>query len=169
EARPVPLPERAPSRRYADRQRRARKRTDFSLPHEVHADHVFRANITADSADQFGAAITLRTQRGIDPALPQWTADVTLDGGVGTYRFGRMSGTLRVSAPLGSSLAGAVELAGGIADGRGPVQSNFYLGGPATLRGYGGNAANGDAFWRARLELANRWPGARVVVFHDGG
>ena len=168
-APPVTLPQRYTIRVYAERQRRALKRTDFSLPHAIHDSHVFRPNITADSANQFGAAMTLRTQRGIDPALPQWTADVTLDGGVGTYRFGRVSSTLRVSAPLGSSLAGAVELAGGMADGVVPVQSNFYLGGPATLRGYGGNAANGDAFWRARLELANRWPGARVVLFADVG
>jgi len=166
---PVTLPQRYTIRVYAERQRRALKRTDFSLAHAIHDSHVFRPNITADSANQFGAAITLRTQRGIDPAFPQWTADVTLDGGVGTYRFGRVSSTLRVSAPLGSRLAGAVELAGGMADGVVPVQSNFYLGGPATLRGYGGNAANGDAFWRARLELANRWPGARVVLFADVG
>jgi hemolysin activation/secretion protein len=50
-----------------------------------------------------------------------------------------------------------------------PVQSYWYLGGPGTLRGYGGNAASGDAFWRARLELANRWPAARVVLFADVG
>ena len=166
-APPVTLPQRYTIRLYAERQRRALKRTDFSLPHAIHDDHVFRPNITADSANQFGLSVTLRTQRGIDPALPQWTADVTLDGGVGTYRFGRVSGTVRVSAPLGPRLAGAVELAGGIADGRVPVQSYFYLGGPGTLRGYGGNASSGDAFWRARLELANRWPGARVVLFAD--
>jgi len=166
---PVTLPQRYTIRFYAEQQRRAVKRTDFSLPHAIHGDHIFRPNITADSANQFGASLTLRTQRGIDPALPQWTAAVTLDGGVGTYRFGRVSSTLRVSAPLGPRLAGAVELAGGMADGVVPVQSNFYLGGPATLRGYGGNAASGDAFWRARLELANRWPGARVVVFTDVG
>jgi len=166
-APPVTLPQRYTIRLYAEQQRRALKRTDFSLPHAIHDDHVFRPNITADSANQFGLSVTLRTQRGIDPALPQWTADVTLDGGVGTYRFGRVSGTLRVSAPLGPRLAGAVELAGGIADGRVPVQSDFYLGGPGTLRGYGGNASSGDAFWRARLELANRWPGARIVLFAD--
>jgi len=56
-----------------------------------------------------------------------------------------------------------------MADGRVPVQSYWYLGGPGTLRGYGGNASRGDAFWRARLELANRWPAARVVVFTDVG
>jgi len=53
--------------------------------------------------------------------------------------------------------------------GRVPVQSYWYLGGPPTLRGYGGGATSGDAFWRARLELANRWPAARVVLFADAG
>jgi hypothetical protein len=166
---PVTLPQRFTIRLYAEQQRRARQRTDFSLPHAIHADHVFRPNITADSADQLGGSLTLRTQRGIDPERPQWTADVTLDGSVGTYRFGRVSSTLRVSAPLGPNLAGAVELAGGMADGSVPVQSYFYLGGPGTLRGYGGNASSGDAFWRARLELANRWPAARIVLFADVG
>jgi hypothetical protein len=165
----VTLAQRFALRLYAERQRRATKRTDFSFPHALHDDHVFRPNIAADSADQLGASLTLRTQRGIDPAEPQWTADMTLDGGVGTYRFGRMSSTLRVAAPLGPRVAGAVELAGGIADGVVPLQSYWYLGGPGTVRGYGGNAASGDAFWRARLELATRWPAARVVVFADAG
>jgi len=168
-APPVTLPQRFTIRLYAERQRRALKRTDFSLPHALHDVHVFRPNMTADSADQFGASLTVRTQRGIDPERPQWTADVTLDGSTGTYRFGRVSSTLRVTAPLGPNLAGAVELAGGMADGRVPVQSYWYLGGPGTLRGYGGNASSGDAFWRARLELANRWPAARVVLFADVG
>lgn len=166
---PVTLPQRFTIRLYAETQRRALKRTDFSVPHALHDIHVFRPNITADSADQFGASLTLRTQRGIDPAIPQWTAEVTVDGSVGTYRFGRASSTVRVSAPLGPNLAGAVELAGGMADGVVPVQSLWYLGGPGTIRGYGGNASRGDAFWRARLELANRWPAARVVLFADAG
>ncbi len=168
-APPVTLPQRFTIRLYAERQRRALKRTDFSLPHALHDVHVFRPNITADSADQLGASLTVRTQRGIDPERPQWTADVTLDGSVGTYRFGRVSSTVRVAAPLGPKLATAVELAGGAADERVPVQSYWYLGGPGTLRGYGGNASSGDAFWRARLELANRWPAARVVLFADVG
>jgi hemolysin activation/secretion protein len=96
-----------------------------------------------------------------------WTTDLTVDGGTGTYGFGRASGTLRLTAPLGPTLAGALELGGGMSAGRVPVQSNWYLGGPGTLRGYGGNAMSGDAFWRARLELANRWPAARVVLFSD--
>ena len=165
----VTLPQRFTIRVYAEQQRRALTRTDFSLPHVFHDDHVFRPNITADSADQVGAALTVRTQRGMDPERNQWSADVTIDGGTGTYGFARASTTLRLAAPLGSWLAGALELGGGMSAGRVPVQSYWYLGGPGTLRGYGGNAMSGDAFWRARLEIANRWPAARLVLFADVG
>src|SRR5882672_3563472 len=92
---------------------------------------------------------------------------MTVDGGAGTYGFSRASTTVRVAAPLTPRLAGAIELSGGTSAGRVPVQSRWYLGGPNTLRGYGGGVTSGDAFWRARVELANRWPGARVVLFAD--
>jgi hypothetical protein len=163
----VTAPQRFNIRLYAERQRLALKRTDFSLPHAVHADHLFRPNIAAASADQIGASVTFRAQRGMDPDHPQWTADVTIDGGAGTYGFSRSSGTLRFTTPLGRGFAGAVELGGGMSAGRVPVQSYWYLGGPGTLRGYSGGVTSGDAFWRARLELANRWPAARVVLFGD--
>lgn len=166
---PVTLPQRFELRFYAERQRRESQHTDFSFAHAIHSDHVFRPNIIADSADQLGAVLTLRTQRGIDPARVQMSSDITLDGGAGTFGFGRASGTWRISAPLGTGLAGAIEVGGGMSAGRVPVQSRWYLGGPGTLRGYGGNASNGDAFWRARVELANRWPAARVVLFTDVG
>ena len=156
-------------RLYAERQRSAAKRTDFSLAHALRTDHVFRPNIVADSADQLGAAVTLRAQRGFDPEAPRWAADVTLDGGAGTYGFGRGSAALRVTAPLLPRIAGAIEVAGGTSAGRVPVQSLWYLGGPNTLRGYGGGVTSGDAFWRARVEVANRLPAARVVLFCDVG
>jgi hemolysin activation/secretion protein len=62
-----------------------------------------------------------------------------------------------------------VELAAGTSAGRVPVQSRWSLGGPATLRGYGGGAQTGDAFWRARVEVANRSPAARLALFADVG
>jgi len=154
---------------YAERERSAAKRTDFSFPHALHADHRFRPNIAADSADQVGAAVTLRAQRGLDPEAPRWGAEVTLDGGTGSYGFGRGSTTLRVAAPLTARLAGAVELSGGTSAGRVPVQSRWYLGGPNTLRGYSGGVTSGDAFWRARVELATRVPVARLALFCDVG
>ena len=154
---------------YAERQRSAAKRTDFSLPHGLHSDHVFRPNIQADSADQIGAAVTLRAQRGFDPEAARWGADVSLDGGTGTYGFARASATLRFTAPLGPRVAGAVELAGGTSAGRVPRQSGWYLGGPNTLRGYGGGVISGDAYWRARVEVANSIPAARLALFCDVG
>ncbi|HET8712333.1 MAG TPA: BamA/TamA family outer membrane protein [Gemmatimonadales bacterium] len=165
----VTLPQRFTVRVYAEQQRDARKLTDFSVPNVFNDNHLFRPNIVADSADQVGASLTLRTQLGIDPALPRWSADVTLDGGAGTYEFSRASATVRLTTPLAGQLAGALELAGGMSAGRLPVQSYWYLGGPGTLRGYGGNATSGDAFWRGRLELANSWPAARLVFFADVG
>lgn len=168
-APPVTLPQRYTIRLYAEQQRFAKKWTDWSIPHAIKDEHVFRQNITADSANQFGASVTLRAQRGIDPAQAQWMADVTIDGALGTYQFARASTTLRVTTPLGPRLAAGLELAGGMSDGIVPVQSFWYLGGPGTMRGYDGNAASGDAFWRGRLELANRWPAARLVIFSDVG
>ncbi len=154
---------------YAERQRSVRKETDFSFPHTLHSDHVFRPNIVADSADQVGVAITLRAQRGYDPEGARWGADVSLDGGAGTFGFGRASGSVRLTGPLNSRVAGAVELAGGMSAGTVPVQSRWYLGGPNTLRGYGGGVMSGDAYWRARAEIANRFPAARVALFCDVG
>jgi hypothetical protein len=154
---------------FAERQRRAMKRTDFSLAHALDGDQVFRPNIAADSADQLGAAIAFHAQRGFDPEAPRWGADLTVDGGAGTFGFVRVSGAVRLATPLAPRLAGAVEVAGGISAGRVPVQSRWYLGGPNTLRGYGGGVQSGDAFWRARVELANRFPAARLVWFTDVG
>ena len=154
---------------YAERQRSAAKRTDFSLAHAFDSDHLFRPNIMADSADQLGASLTLRAQRGFDTEAARWGTDLTLDGGAGRFGFGRASGTLRFTAPLTPQVAGAVELAGGTSAGRVPVQSRWYLGGPNTLRGYGGGVTSGDAFWRARVEVANRLPVARVALFCDVG
>jgi hypothetical protein len=154
---------------YAERQRRAPSRTDFSLPHLVDGDQVFRPNIAADSADQLGAAVTFRAARGVDPDAARWGSEVTLDGGAGTFGFGRASVGVSLAGPLGPRLAGAVELAAGTSAGRVPVQSRWSLGGPATLRGYGGGAQTGDAFWRARVEVANRSPAARLALFADVG
>ena len=37
------------------------------------------------------------------------------------------------------------------------------------MRGYGGAAMSGEAFWRARAEVANAWPAARLALFLDAG
>src|SRR5947199_34973 len=96
----VTLARRFSIRLYAERQRRAFKRTDFSLPHAFDQQDLFRPNVMADSADQLGAVLAFRAQRGMDPEHTQWSTDVTIAGGTGTYDFGRASTTLRATATL---------------------------------------------------------------------
>jgi len=79
---------------------------------------------------------------------------VSLDAVVGRFAFARMAAAARAGTPLGAKLFGAIEAAAGTSDGPVPVQSLWYMGGPATLRGYGGAAAVGPSFWRSRAELA---------------
>ena len=73
------------------------------------------------------------------------------------------------TAPLPAGLLAGLELDGGATLGETPLQSHYFLGGGRTVRGYGGNAANGESFWTARAEVATAGPGARIVVFSDAG
>ena len=88
---------------------------------------------------------------------------------LGTYEFARTSLTTRLTAPLPRRLLAAVELAAGATGGDAPVQGQWYLGGPATLRGYPGGVIAGPDFWRARVEVANASPGVRLAAFGDAG
>jgi hypothetical protein len=157
-------------RLYAEQQRPAEKQTDWSVPYAFNRDNRFRANLPADRADQAGAELTLRMARGLDPASARWAAELSLGGEAGSYDFVRPALALSAQAPLLSGLAGAVEVAGGTsAGGALPLQSRYFLGGAATVRGYAPTAAHGEAFWRARAELGTDRPGARFIVFSDAG
>jgi outer membrane protein assembly factor BamA len=57
----------------------------------------------------------------------------------------------------------------GTGDAPAPAQSLWYLGGPATLRGFGAGEVAGPDFARARLEVGNEFPGARIALFSDAG
>ena len=88
----------------------------------------------------------------------------------GDYRFVRPALSLWSTFPLPARLLGAVEAAGGSAWGDAPPQSLWYLGGGATVRGYGiDTGVSGDSYWRARAELGTQFPAARVVLFSDAG
>ena len=154
-------------RLYVERQRAVAKETDVSLWRLLSPSHRFRENVTADRATEVGAALTVRGQRGADPGHVVLGAELALDGATGTFDYGRGALTARAAAPLLFGTAGALELAAGSSVGAVPVQSLWYLGGPATLRGYAGAAAAGKAFWRARVELASRATGARLALFGD--
>ncbi len=154
---------------FAEHQTEAPGKANWSLRHLVDRDYQFRPNIRADRADQLGAALTLRTSRGLNPLGFRWGTALELEGGAGTFGYVRPSLIANSSVPLPGPLVGAVEFAAGTSLGDVPAQSLWYLGGPATLRGYGANAANGDAFWRGRAEIANAFPAVRLAVFSDAG
>ncbi len=165
----ITLPRTYGWRLYAERQRPVRKETDFSLAHVFDRDRRFRRNLVADSADQLGAAATVRGTRTFGAGGATFGVELSLDGAVGTFDFVRGALTARATTPLPGPLMGGVELAAGTSDGIVPAQSRWYLGGPHTLRGYDGGVVAGAEFWRARAELANDFPAARVALFADAG
>lgn len=154
---------------YYEHQTATPKETDFSIPHLVHQDHVFQPNLVAQRADEVGAALLLRGTRLLGSAGASFGTDVTVDGATGTFDFARFSLTTRINTGLPGKLVGALETAAGTSAGTVPVQSLWFLGGPNTLRGYGGGTAAGEAFWRVRAEVANAFPAARVALFFDAG
>jgi hypothetical protein len=156
-------------RLYAERQRAALKETDFSLPHLVDRDHVFRPALPADEADQVGAALVLATSRGLDPSGHRWSARVFVEGSTGSFTFARSSLAATSSFPLSPRLVGSLELAGGSSVGELPAQAEWLLGGARTLRGFPPASRSGESFWRSRAEVATSFPATRFIVFSDVG
>jgi hypothetical protein len=154
---------------YGEHQKVAFAQTDWSLRHAIDRDHVFASNMHAARADQFGAALTLRTWQGSNPIGFRWSGELALIGEAGTFEFTRPGATLRAAAPPVAGIQLAVEAAAGTSFGTLPIQSEWYLGGPATLRGYGGGLMRGAAYWRGRAELGRGVPGAKLVLFSDAG
>ena len=168
--RPAPTEaQRYQLRFYGEWQRPAAKETDISLPHLFHSDHLFDDNITAAAARELGVALTVRGAQGVSTRGVTIGAEWTMDAALGTFDYARTSLTTRLTTPLPRKLLGALEVAAGMTGGDAPVQGHWFLGGPATLRGYGGGVVSGPDFWRARVEVANSSPGARLAVFSDAG
>lgn len=155
-------------RAFHQRERAAAVETDASLPGLFDGDRVFRTNIVANDATQSGASLTVRTTQPISRSVTLG-AETTLDGATGTFEYGRAAFTVRAFITPASKLAAAFALSAGTSRGTVPVQSRFYLGGSATLRGYPGGAASGDAFWLLRAEVGNTFPAARLIGFADIG
>jgi hemolysin activation/secretion protein len=139
------------------------------VPRLFDEERVFRPNLAAERADQLGASLQLRLDRGMNPVGFRWGADLFVEGSTGTFDFVRPSLTLGATTPLPGRFLGAVEVAGGTAFGDLPVQSGWYLGGAGSVRGYAPLSIGGNAFWRARAEVSNALPGARLVLFSDAG
>ena len=155
-------------RLYAERQKLARVETSFSLPHVFDSGRHFRPNVVADTATQYGAALTLRGNQPVSRVL-QFGGEATLEAATGDYQLGKASATVRAIVTPREVLAVALEASAGTSRGTLPLQSFFYLGGPATLRGYDGAVTAGEAYWRGRIEVANSFPAVRLAAFTDVG
>jgi hemolysin secretion/activation protein ShlB/FhaC/HecB len=153
---------------FAERQKLARVETSFSLPHVFDADRRFRPNVVADTAAQFGASLTLRGNQPVSRVL-QLGGETTLEAQTGDFRHAKGAATLRAIVTPKSVLAVALEVSAGTSTGPVPLQSRFYLGGPATLRGYDGAVTAGTAYWRGRIEAGNSFPAVRLTAFSDVG
>jgi hypothetical protein len=156
-------------RLYAEHQFSAGFGSNASFAHLLDRGTLFRPEIPANRADQIGTVLRLRGDLPLNEGRAALGGNVDMDLSVGTYSFARLALTGRATAPLPGPFQGAIEVSGGASDGDVPVQSRWYLGGPTTLRGYGGDATNGTAFWRARAELGFGIPGARLAAFSDAG
>lgn len=155
-------------RLFAERQRSAEWTTDFSVMHLIDDERGFHPNSPADAADQVGATLVLRAGRGMDPLSFRWASELELHGEAGGYEFTRPALRLQASVPIGR-VELATELAGGSSFGTAPAQRDWLIGGSSTLRGYPAATLRGEAFWRARAEIAYGLPFARLSVFGDVG
>jgi hypothetical protein len=155
-------------RLYAEQEKAAFVETSFSVPHLFNGSNHFRPNVVAERADQFGAALTLRGNQPLSRSL-QVGGEATLEAATGDYEFGRGSATVRAIVTPRELLAFAFEASAGSSTGGLPVQGRFYLGGPATLRGYDGAVTAGESYWRGRLEVGNTFPAVRLTVYSDIG
>lgn len=155
-------------RMYAEQQKAADVETDFSLPHLFDEGRHFRPNVVADRSDQVGASLTLHGNKPLSRSF-QVGGDVTFEAAAGDYEYGRGSAALRAIVTPRALLAVAVEAAAGVSTGPVPLQGRFYLGGPATLRGYDGAVIAGASYWRGRVEVGNTFPAVRFTAFSDIG
>jgi hypothetical protein len=155
-------------RLYAERQRPVGVETNASLPRLFDGDRLFPPNIVADVIEELGGTLRLRGERAL-AMQTRLGVELAVEGGAGDTEFARGDLTARFAAPIASRAVVGLEAAAGSSLGDVPVQSRFYLGGAPTLRGYNGGVRSGDAFWRARLEVANALPALRLALFSDAG
>jgi len=153
---------------WAERQDAVERETDFSLPHLFSGDD-FRPNVAANDADLLGATLVAAPWWGISAERLQAGLELFAQPVTGDYRFARARLTGRLVLPFGERTSIAAEAAAGTSWGELPIQYAWFIGGPATLRGYDGATAIGPDMARARLEVARGRGTGALAVFADAG
>jgi hypothetical protein len=153
---------------YAEYQNDVARTTHVALP-RLWTDSVFRPNIRAAEAMQYGGTFRLRPWWGTDPIRPQFGIDMMLQGETGDHDLARASIALRGAAQLAHGVRIGAEAAAGSSVGAVTPQRMFYLGGAHTLRGYEPGTVAGTSMARGRLELARTASFGAVALFSDWG
>jgi hypothetical protein len=155
---------------FAEQERTARQRTDFSLAHAVNGDRfAFEPNVEAVRGLYLGARTRYLRTLGLDPQGFRLFSDLRLEGARGdTGSYGRVALDLTGSRGIGNGAA-SLTIAGGTSVGILPTQRYWFLGGTPTVRGQRPGVAAGNAFWLTRAELAYGVGAVRPVLFGDLG
>lgn len=152
---------------FAERHEAARRKVEWNLAAWLDGEREFDANLLADEVDVAGASLMLAPWWGVGSGL-QGGIELFGEGATGDSTFARASLIGRAILPLPASLRLGVEAAAGTSAGGLPVQYGWFLGGPATLRGYAGGVLRGEGMARGRVELA-RDGAAGFALFSDAG
>jgi hypothetical protein len=155
-------------RLFSERHSAADVETQFAFYNKI-ADERFLPNIAAEEGNVTGMGARWVRTFGLDPRRLRLLTDVRGEGGVGSFTYGRGLADLTLSRGLGEWVDGAITASAGSTVGTVPVQRQFYLGGPQSIRGQDGGAMRGDAYWMTRAELATSAIAARPVLFYDLG
>ena len=124
-------------------------------------DGVFPPNPPVDEGTFGGGSARLAHTGGM-----RWTLTADVLGGAGRTT-GRLFGDLR--ADLGGHRGATLRLKAGVASSPTLRQSQFRLGGQATVRGFDYGARRGQAFWAAQLDVTPVGGRLRPVAFVDAG
>lgn len=155
-------------RLFAEGHRSVERGTSFHLM-GLFNDDTLRVNRPADEGTWYGGALELRGHRGLDPEGLRVFGELrseTARGPEGWYqRAAASGGGVRSLGPVELGL----EAGAGAGWGALPPQREFYLGGPATVRGIRPASLVGESFWFARGEMARGRPAARLALFGDLG
>ncbi len=152
---------------YGERQNDVDRNTNFSVRNLLDDSYVFRRNIQADEATQFGGDLTLRRDFGFNPASLRGGLEVRTRAETGDFEFVQPAATIRMTMPFPFGLAFGGEASAGTSTGVVPTQSLWYIGGTSSLRGYDIGQLRGDSYWRGRAEIATNLPLARLALFSD--
>ena len=144
-----------------ERESSVRRRAKSEVNDFLGGDGRFLPNAPVDDGTYVGASAGLSHVGEL-----RWNATADVLGGAGRVT-GRLYGALR--RDLGGGAGASVRVKAGIATNRAPAQSQFRLGGPATVRGFDYGRGRGQAFWAAQLDVVPFGGRLRPVAFLDAG